>query len=153
MNFYIYKKNKYQHIYRYLTLTLCVGLLSLIIYKLINIENLAHHQKEELFQLEQQYQELSRIPTHENKKLGINLDEIERMIFYPNHVIQLKKIDYKQQTQQIFIQGFAKSIEEIDQLKIDLNQKNIFKDIHITSVTMDGNSKTFKTEFRLQGQL
>ncbi|OTG74013.1 hypothetical protein B9T26_07705 [Acinetobacter sp. ANC 4169] len=153
MSFYIYKKNKYQHIYRYLILTLCVGLSSLMIYKLINIENLVDHQQEELFQLQQQYQELSHIPTQENKKSGINLAEIERMTFYPNNVIQLKQIDYKQQTQQIFIQGFAKSVEEIEQLKIDLNQENIFRDINITSTAMDRNSKTFKMEFRLQGQL
>lgn len=153
MSFYIYKKNKYQHIYRYLILILCVGVSSLMIYKFINIKNLVDRQQEELFQLQQQYQELSDISTQENKKSGINLAEIERMTFYPNNVIQLKQIDYKQQTQQIFIQGFAQSVEDIDQLKTDLTQENIFKDINVTSAAMDRNSKTFHMEFRLQGQL
>lgn len=153
MSFYIYKKNKYQHIFRYLILILCVGLSSLMVYKSINLKNLEYLQQEELFQLNQQYQELSHISTQENKKSGINLAEIERMTFYPNNVIQLKQIDYKQQTQQIFIQGFAQSIEDIDQLKNDLNQENIFKDMNVTSATIDRNSKTFHLEFRLQGQL
>ncbi|MCO4183039.1 hypothetical protein LN615_20380, partial [Proteus terrae] len=95
-----------------------------MIYKFINIKNLVDRQQEELFQLQQQYQELSHISTQENKKSGINLAEIERMIFYPNNVIQLKQIDYKQQTQQIFIQGFAQSIEDVDQFKIGLNQED-----------------------------
>lgn len=153
MSFYIYKKNKYQHIFRSLILILCAGLSSLMVYKSINLKNLVDRQQEELFQLQQQYQELSHISTQENKKSGINLAEIERMIFYPNNVIQLKQIDYKQQTQQIFIQGFAQSIEDVDQLKTDLSQENIFKYINVTSAAMNHNSKTFHMEFRVQGQL
>lgn len=153
MSFYIYKKDKYKNIYRFLILMISLSVLFLLLYETFNKKNEVDLLQNEVYELEKIYDELSHTSKDAPKKLELDLSEIERLVFYPNDYIQFKEIEYNEQIQQLFINGFAQSIDNINQLKIDLNQEQSFKSIDIISTATDPNKKEFSIEFKIQGQL